>query len=177
MSANIEYEIINKQSQAMIGLDFIKNYLRISHDYDDDLIILHMRSAADMTENFLEMQINQIVVKATITQISSKIILPHRPILEIKSAIAYNKNNAGTDVAEQLSLNAKQGVVTIKNPEILHKKLELVYEAGSEIQQNPMLLNALLQLVRKLYESGPDEMIDSKVMQDIFFHVGRRVKI
>lgn len=175
MSRNIEYQILEKNIEPIINIDFLKNYLRVSHDYDDDLIKLQLASAVEMTEKFLELQINQMVVRVDIPVMQKNITLPHKPITEIKYAMLIEGDNK-TDLSDQLTIQYEQGVISPKSVDILDKKIEVIYLAGFVNKMPPIVYNGLLHLVRRLYESEPNELLDPKILHDIFYSY-RRVKI
>ena len=54
----LKYKILEKESKAILKLKEVKNFLRISHDYDDSLVKELILAATEYAENFIGKFIN-----------------------------------------------------------------------------------------------------------------------
>lgn len=175
MAVNIEYEIIAKENNDIIDIEFLKNYLRVSHNYDDNLIKMLLDSAINVVEDFLHIHINPATIMATISGVSKSFYLPYGPISSIKSAI-LKLDGVKANIIDQLKFKTEQGKVLCCDESIIGKRIAILYVSGYEKQIPPSLYNGLLQLVRRQYESEANEQINPGIISDIF-HSYRRLKI
>ena len=87
MKNNSSYKIIETRPQEIMSLDFVKNYIRISHNNDDALIVEMIEAAMDAAENYIAMALKLKIVETVIYN-ANEIWLPLIPvarILEVKS--------------------------------------------------------------------------------------------
>lgn len=175
MVKRIQFELIEERGSSSIDLDFVKNYLRVSHNYDDDLIKMQLENTMELVARYIGLQINQVVVRAKIPKMVKEIYLPHMPVIDIKAALIKSKGK-DIDIKEHLRLESEQGIVLCDEPEILGNETHIIYAAGYEGKIPASIYIKLLQLVRIQYEAMPEEHIDSKMIHDLF-HSYKRVKI
>jgi hypothetical protein len=105
----IQLNLIEKPSQEIITLDEAKNYLRIDHDFDDNLILSFIKSTREAMESIIQKSIMKQIweyklynssisdfdfIESDYPSIFSgtmKITLPKPPIIKIISVAIDNK--------------------------------------------------------------------------------------
>ncbi|MBP7190058.1 MAG: phage head-tail connector protein [Rickettsiaceae bacterium] len=83
-----QHKILNIAQQEFLRLEDIKNYLRISHDYDDIWLLELINSAIEASENFLRKHIIARTIESkfyTITNYSLE--LPFSPVFHIDRVV------------------------------------------------------------------------------------------
>jgi uncharacterized phiE125 gp8 family phage protein len=88
----LRYQVISTNKEIIWKLKEVKNYLRISHDYDDSLIESLIETAIEYAENFTGIFIHKRTVNCFVSQINQVIKLKHLPILKIVSVNSKVKN-------------------------------------------------------------------------------------
>jgi uncharacterized phiE125 gp8 family phage protein len=79
---NLIYHIIDKKLDSIFTLKEVKNFLRISHSYDDDLIKNLIDAAIDYAENFTGKFIYTRQIKCSVTQTKNRIQLKYIPFID-----------------------------------------------------------------------------------------------
>lgn len=82
---NINYSVVNVDINEIRKLDELKNYLRISHDYDDSLIQDLFQAAIEYAENFIGISINTKTILVNINNAAREIKLKYPRIVNINS--------------------------------------------------------------------------------------------
>lgn len=178
MTKNISYQIIEKKPLKLWELDYLKNYLRITHDYDDALIMSLLEAAIEMAENYTGLSLHQKVIRIHIKQlISSSINLKYLPILDVLGAseIINNQGDKQEIKSKDLELDREGGLLKISKS-FWSKEVEIVYIAGHqlpnaslssfqeaykiEVQQVPFpVQTGILLLLEMFYERGQEENV------------------
>lgn len=100
MNQKISYKLKKLLPRQFISLKEVKDYLRVIHEYDDQLIESHIRAAIDYFENFTGVNLlpREIEVKFILHN-SQKVRLKFFPILELLNLIYHykDKNSAISD--------------------------------------------------------------------------------
>lgn len=122
----MRYEIIKRPQQNLISLDYVKNFLRLSHIYDDQLIEDLISAAIEAAENYLRQKLAKVVVKAEFFSASKnvEIFLPVTPVSKVEEVLLFNENEKVSHPWE-----IKQNQLIIKNMP-RHQKIESTYLAG-----------------------------------------------
>lgn len=85
----MSYKILHREEQELFRLPEIKNFLRISHNYDDMWIMELVNSSIEAAENFLRFRLLPIRVQVQQDRgCNSEMILPLVPVVEVTSIFA-----------------------------------------------------------------------------------------
>lgn len=90
----MEYQILSVNTQEIFELSAIKNYLRISHDYDDPWLLELVECAICSAEKFLRISIIARKIKIRFDRVyNSRIILHSSPISLISEIMLHGDIN------------------------------------------------------------------------------------
>ena len=87
----VSYFVKDIKTQEIWPLEEVKNYLRISHKYDDNLIQSLIESATEAAENFTGLSINQRRIECKIQSAKSNFTLKYLPILSVEEVFLVKK--------------------------------------------------------------------------------------
>ena len=177
MKKNISYHMIEKKPLKLWGHDYLKNYLRITHDYDDELIISLLEAAIEMAENYTGLSLHQRVMRIHVKQaISASVYLKHAPILDILEANHIRNDQRKEKINPgDIELDASGNLIHL-NKTLSGKEIEMIYVAGHqmpgvginstgkiyhiEVKQVPFpVQTAILLLLEKFYERGIEDNV------------------
>ncbi len=82
----LKYQILEKESVSILKLKEVKNFLRISHDYDDSLVKSLIQAATDYAENFTGKFITIRTIQCSVFQADRKIHVKYTPLNKVLSA-------------------------------------------------------------------------------------------
>lgn len=86
------YQILSTDSQAIVEMSALKNYLRISHDYDDIWLSELIYCAIGAAENFMRVKLLGSKIKMEVQSIKNNAVpLYGSPICEIIEVVAKGK--------------------------------------------------------------------------------------
>ncbi len=164
---NINYTILSKKTIMACSLQEIKDYVRIAHDYDDDLIKNLLFAATEYAENYIGIYIHNTKIKATIHNTKTKHYLKHQPIFCIESITKKtNKQDVHLKIEEQniFILNDNKIQINVTS----NDSFELVYTTGFS-ENNPLPYNikqGILMHIALMYD-GLGEAILPEHLQNI----------
>lgn len=146
MHNNYAYKILEYSEQNIVRLEDIKNYMRISGDNDDNLIIFFINSSIQTAENFMKISLTKKVIEVQVDN-SSDIRLPFVPVLEIMSVEVNNKKLD----ADEFILN--KDILTLKN-HVGCEKLKIIYSTGHQDPINiPMpVIQGIMSHIANMYD-------------------------
>lgn len=163
----VNYIVSNIKNIDIWPLEEVKNYLRISHDYDDRLIANLASAAIESAESFtgLSLHIKQVTCK--VNNISNIVHLKYIPILEIDEIYLLEcggKKNITDDF----------GYVQTDNP-CLHFvdsyvgcEVEIEYKAGYKANIPRSIQHGILMHIAVMYENAEDAAILSSQIKDLY---------
>lgn len=82
----LKYQILDRENQDILTLKEVKNFLRLSHDYDDLLVKDLIQASIDYAENFTGKFIDIRKVQCSVFQASNKIYIKYMPFNKVLSA-------------------------------------------------------------------------------------------
>ncbi|MGC0372109.1 MAG: hypothetical protein DGJ47_000814 [Rickettsiaceae bacterium] len=149
----ITYSIAS-QNHSFYNLKEIKNYLRISHKHDDELLKNLLKSAIDYAEQILSNKISEHEVLAEIKLTTKNIKLKYGKINHISSVTLFDELGS-RDISNDFgSLNNHRNQLILNN-QYIEKNLRIKYMVGytpGNIPQN--IRHGLLTHVAKMYEQS-----------------------
>lgn len=148
----MSYKILRRAEQEIFRLPEIKNFLRISHDYDDGWIMELVSSSIEAAENFLRFRLLSTSVQAYQNHLrNSKITLPLAPVAEFTEIVIKTATEEALRI-ERYSLEDS----ALKIPNLPHFELITVeYVAGYSDQ------GAILAAIKQGILLNTAEMYDS----------------
>lgn len=159
----ISYEISQNKCD-LFQLDYVKNYLRITHDYDDQLIHNLFETALEHCQQILRIKIRKHTIKAKIIDASKIINLKYACIVSLASITSNGKKIAVADFVESLNLQRNK---LILQEDMVGGDFELQYVVGYSQSNIPSgIRQGILMYLSKLYEQPPNmQQIDQQINQ------------
>lgn len=175
MSQTITYEVLEEAELKIWTLDALKNYLRVSHEYDDQLITNLLNCAVDLAAQHIGLALRKKTVLMKVKDLQTDLKLKYVPVSNIikVSEIGDKKK---TEIKKDLAI-FEQTRSMISFDESLHRKdYEIIYEAGFGDDLPRTIQIGILLMLEKMYERGGDTQItDLEVYR--FFQCHRQVRI
>lgn len=169
MHNNYSYTILEQSEQDIIDLRDVKNYVRVTTDYDDDILALMLNSAIQIAENFTNITFIEKEVEVEISN-SSSLRLPFTPVKEITQILADEEEIS----ADQAHIQGNILTLTNHTP----SKLKIKYTAGYEdtdLIPSPIIQGILLHVAGMYDAKGTDMMPDPLVLQ--MYQLYRKISI
>jgi uncharacterized phiE125 gp8 family phage protein len=164
----INYTITNLQKIEIWSLGEVKNYLRISHDYDDGLLSGLLDAAIESVELFTGVSLNIRSFMAKIQSVSSSIPLKHIPVLDIDSVI-LKKNGQDIDITADFGVVLNGGAQVAIDEKYVGEDLEVQYQAGYREDLVPRAIkHGILMHVSDMYENSVDAVALSSQIKDLY---------
>jgi len=148
----LKYKILEINRETIWSVAAIKNYLRISHEYDDELIAGLVAAAIEYAENFIgdfihKREVSCFVSKATKTTRFNK--FSEIDLISVHQIEGENRNNISDDFGE---FEDETLSLTIKD-QYIGKNLEIKYNSGYGAASIPSALKlGLLKHISAMYE-------------------------
>lgn len=137
-----------------ISIEEIKNYLRISHDYDDKWISDLIGGSIIAAENFLRLKVVKTRVEI-ICKYMHTIYLPYLPIIDVESIFLKEKDS---EIKEYKVSGDK-----IEIDKIYYGKLKVSYLAGYSNIPTPIKQGIMLHIAESYDSRGMNSLISKDV--------------
>jgi hypothetical protein len=147
MYQNYSYRILKQEDQNIFDLNQIKNYIRISIDYDDNMLLSMLDGVIQIAENFIKLSLVNRVIEVIASE-SNGVMLPFVPMIRILD-VKRDDNPIQLD-----DLDIKNHEIKIRN-KTKYKSLKVSYLAGYEdpsLIPSPIKQGILLHLA-SMYDS------------------------
>lgn len=146
-------EIIEVMPQNLWRSEEVKNYLRVSHNYDDSLISSLIGAAIIAAENFTGLILTPRRIKFISNLRNNKIFhLKYKPVNEITKIIFKNFEQELEIRQEQYYLDKVRWVICTERP-LIDQELVIEYVAGfREDNIPPPVKNGILLHVAEMYD-------------------------
>ncbi|NRB10790.1 MAG: phage gp6-like head-tail connector protein [Rickettsiaceae bacterium] len=148
------YKILAIEKPEIWSLDEIKNYLRVTHDYDNNLITNLLNASIMMAENFTKQNLWQRQVEFLINKAGVKIYLPQTPILNIENFFLIKEENNQQDIANNFGQIDHTGNFLHLKKEYVSKKLKLKYKTGYTDAIPAPIRHGILLHIASMYDSS-----------------------
>ena len=147
-----QVELLQKSKANFISLKFAKQYLRVEHNQDDEMIQNMLEMAIIAAENYIGLVLEDSSFKMTIHDaLPNKIKFINAPIIKIDSFKLYKTNNEFIELKEDsFTLDHFAEVIILKTSYVI-KKAEIIYRAGYENIPAP-IRQGILEHLAKLYD-------------------------
>lgn len=148
------FKIQKIMDQRIWTLAQIKNYLRISHNYDDELISTIILTAISAVENYTGMHFVQKKVEyIAISQSRLKFDLKFRTILEINTIKITDDITSKTLLAGDYTIDYSRSIIYLIEPLTANQKLVIEFTVG--FQQDlipPTIKQGILIHICEMYD-------------------------
>ena len=167
------YKIIHRAEQEILRLPEIKNFLRISHDFDDLWINELIRCAIEAAERFMRFRLIPVKVELRSEYVNNGLIkLPIGSVAEVISITAKTNSNAGLDPA---SRQAPEIPGQARDDQIRNQDYQLISPGKYEVKDFCIKLHDFPKnkSIKVEYIAGfiDQSTIPSVVKQGIMLHV------
>lgn len=151
----VNYIISNLRAVEIWPIEEVKNYLRISHDYDDQLIANLIKSAIDSAELFTGLSLNIREIICKIDALCRPIRLKYLPILEIEEILqtTYNRKKNIIDCFGHISSNNFD--IHFAN-DFRGEDIEIKYKSGYREAIPRAVCQGILMHIASMYEHTED---------------------
>lgn len=145
--------ILNRVEQLPIKFATVKNFLRVSDEHDDEIIMLCYRTAIETAEKYL----NLFIMPAKIEQIAkldrSSLKIHHLPLCSIDK-MKYHNNVDYVEVPINDYRLINEQIIEFDN-KFRAKKIKIHYTAGylDENKIPKLLVQGILQHTAELYDN------------------------
>lgn len=151
---NVNDVLFSKESsQEPVTLEAVKNWMRVEHVQDDNLIEGLITAARIIVEHYLNMSLIKRTVTANLNNSCGNQLLPFQPLQEIVSVSDYYNN----DITDSYSLTGL-GYKRLAYP--CEDNITLVYKAGSDCVSKPVEFG-LMEQISFMYENRGDVNTDT----------------
>lgn len=161
-----DYIVSDVKNIEIWPLDEVKNYLRISHDYDDKLIVSLIDTAIDSAELFTGLSLRTKQIFCKLNHAMKFIRLKYLPILEIEEIILAGKAESNDVTSEFGDITTNTERLNIPD-QYLGKNLEIKYQAGYSEVPRP-IRQGILMHIAAMYENSEDAVILSPQIKDLY---------
>ncbi len=164
----INYTITDIRNIEIWPLIEVKNYLRISHDYDDRLLLNLLNSATESAEMFLGINLNIKSLRVKINKGSDVIRLKYVPILDIET-VSLEDANGKSNIMDDFGDIQTDGLTISLNSKYIARDLEIEYQAGYRGDSIPKAIqHGILMHVSEMYENSIDAVSLSSQIKDLY---------
>lgn len=162
----ISYEIQQDQS-TIFELNYIKDFLKITHDYEDLLLGQLLQTSVAYVENFLRIHITKAIVTAKIEGCQKVIILKYPRINKIFS-ITLEQNNIQEDILDSFGI-ADYCINKITfDDKCLGQNIYINYQTGFTPDNiPPQIKHGILLHLSKTYEQPDTPIVLDKQIKEL----------
>ena len=162
----ISYLVKDIKAEEIWPLEEVKNYLRISHKYDDNLIQSLIESATEAAENFTGLSINQRQIECKIQNTKSDFTLRYLPILRVEEVFVIKKGRKDkiTDKFGYVNITANRIYL---NDDHVDQDIEIEYIAGHK-QIPRTISHGILMHVASMYENSENGTNLNSQIRDLY---------
>lgn len=162
----ISYEI-QRDTSAVFELNYIKDFLKITHDYEDILLEQLSQVSLSYVENFLGMSITKTIIKAEIEECQKVIILKYPKISQILSII-LEKDKAQEDILDSFGIaDYRANKITFADKFIGHN-ICITYQIGFTSDNiPPQIKHGILLHLSKIYEQPDSPIFIDKQIKEL----------
>ncbi len=164
----VNYKIGETIFAELHTLAEIKNYLRVTHDYDDQLIFNLYQTAIIAAENLLGVSINVKIITALVDKAAKFIKLRHTKIIEIKSVNILDDKGKLDITNSYGSFDSNVNQLQI-NEKYINRNLEIEYVSSfynNEIL--PPIKQGILMHIALMYEYSDHNAQITAQIKDLY---------
>lgn len=149
------YTLISKPSTLIIDLEEVKNYLKVEHNLEDDLISVLINAAEDAANKYMLRYIRKTTFEYFEESSTSIVELRRARFSSVDSVSILSGDEWEETTDYQLSSDSDiYGVVKIGAS---HSALKIRFSVGDDDEVPPALKTAILIIVANMYENRGDD--------------------
>ena len=155
-------------NELLFALDELKNYLRVSHDYDDQLIINLSRTAIAAAENTIGISLYSKRIIANILSTKTILKLRYPKIREIISVHVITQGKK-TDITNSYGFFEASTNQLFLNAEYKNKNIEVEYVSFYGNKEIPYpIKQGLLMHIALMYELSENNLQSTNQIKDLY---------
>ena len=162
----VSYFVKDIKTQEIWPLEEVKNYLRISHKYDDNLIQSLIESATEAAENFTGLSINQRRIECKIQNAKSNFTLRYLPILSVEEVFLVKKEQKDKITNKFGYANTTTNRIHL-NDDYVDQDIEIEYIAGHK-KIARTISHGILMHVASMYEHSENGTNLNSQIRDLY---------
>ena len=162
----VNYELISTKLQEIWPLGEVKNYLRIAHDYDDNLILNLKVAAIEAAEKFTGLSLHSREVNCNIQKALWNISLKYIPILEVKEVSLLDKDNK--KITDDFGYIETGNQIIHFKADYVGKDLRIQYIAGFLDNIPRSIQHGVLMHIASMYEHTENGTNLSSNIKDLY---------
>lgn len=160
------YQVSYTEKQDIWPLEEVKNYLRVSHDYDDKMICGLIDAAISEAENFTGLSLCKRKIKLSVMSAPNTIELKYSPLLEILSIV--------TSLASEQNIKNEIGYVDRSRSQIfldrkfIGENLEIEYLSGYLESIPRAISHGILIRIAAMYDRSENPWVIEKEIKNLY---------
>lgn len=171
----MNYKVLETRIVEIWPLEEVKNYLRVSHRYDDRMIRGLIQTAIESAEKFTSLSLYPRRVECNIENVASSIDFKYSPIIEI-NALVIKIAGAEQNILDDYGHIETDTQTVHFTSKYVGKDLKITYRAGYKNNIPRAVQHGILMHVAAMYDNpGGSASINSGV-KDLYIPY-RRLKI
>ena len=152
---------ITHSKELVINLDTVKQFLRIDHDYEDEVLKILIKAATKTFESYT----GKAIIKQCLQVIyfkydAEKLLLPVIPVIEVQKAEINNYEEVWSEIDKSVCV-VENNKLYFRNF-VYYKNFRITYNAGiatSESEVPEDVKTAVLKNIAYLYDNRGDSTI------------------
>ena len=163
----VNYVVTDVKIVEIWSLEEVKNYLRISYEYDDQLIINLMETAVDFAEKFTGLSLYQRQIICNVRNACSKVILKYIPVIDIQEVYLLDKNDK-RKVTDSFGYIETENSCLYFMDDYTGEDVQIEYIAGYKNNIPRSIQHGILMHVASMYEHNEDGVTLSSKIRDLY---------
>lgn len=153
----LKYQILKKKTEYVLKLKEVKNFLRLSHNYDDSLVKDLIQAAIDYAENFTGKFIDTRIVQCSVFRANKKIRVKYTPLNKILSAekIVHDRFE---DISDSIGKSNIDEALLEINPTYVDQDIILKLSCGYGEKTPHVIKMGILKHVSAMYELNENSL-------------------
>ena len=162
------YSIVKTHSHEFWNLQEVKSYLRISYDYDDELIQNLIKTSVEFAEDFTGTNLYSKKICVNIKNVESSVELKYPNIVAINSVYLI-LNNKKEQITDKYGYFQKKVNKLHLNEQYINREIEVEYLSGYTNNQIPQAIKqGLLIHVALMYENSEHDICRMSNIKDLY---------
>lgn len=163
----LKYQILEKEDESALTVEEVKNFLRLSHDYDDSLVKDLIQAATDYAENFTGKFINTRIVKCLVFQADKEIHIKYAPLNKVLSVEKIVKDQL-KDISDSFGeIDLNEALLEV-NPIYHGQDIIIKFSCGYKEKVPYAIKMGILKHVSAMYELSEDSLDPVEEVRNLY---------
>ena len=171
----VSYKVLDTRIVEIWPLEEVKNYLRVSHGYDDRMITGLIQTAIESAEKFTALSLYPRQVECNIENAASNIHFKYSPIIEINAAVR-RVADVEQNILEDYGYIETDTQTVHFISKYIGKNLKITYKSGYRDNIPRAIQHGILMHVAAMYDNPENSASISLEIKDLYIP-HRRLKI